>query len=432
MAKKNADTKTERKIDPEKQNPLDDEVYKERVCERKEDPRGHYFRDQTAIIHSMPFRRLKHKTQLFYAPEDDHVCTRMEHVLHVGTIAASICKGLNDKETGWNLDTELAMAIGFGHDIGHAPFGHTGESALTEAIKKLKFYTGKYQQFHHEIHGYRVVAKLAKANEIKLEPGEKLEDSLLEKKKKEVCGLKLTYAVMDGIISHNGEKFERSLRPHTERNDLDEILEVGKKGHYPTTYEGCIVRFADKIAYLGRDIEDAMEAKLIKPTDIPDKIIKKLGDTNGKMIDSFINDIITESCETDQIQFSEDMYKIYKEFKDFLYDKLIGSTRLQEYRVMGKDIVISIFEYLLNLYGSLGDEYEEYIRRGRSLDALFGRYLERMRIFYEIEKAPPYKKVLDYVAGMTDFYALNCMHEISIPKPIEFRQPKSKEAPLKE
>ncbi len=109
-------------------NPFSNEQYLKRTKEISEDTRGAYFRDQTAIIHSLAFRRLKHKTQVFFAPQNDHICTRIEHVLHVATIAKSICKGLNTN--GWELDVEMAFAMGLGHDLGHAPFGHDGEWIL--------------------------------------------------------------------------------------------------------------------------------------------------------------------------------------------------------------------------------------------------------------------------------------------------------------
>src|SRR3989339_1132510 len=133
-------------------NPFDEKTYLQRTIEREMDIRGDYFRDQTAIIHSMPFRRLKHKTQVFYAPDNDHVCTRIEHVLHVATIAATVCKGLN--RYGWDLDMEMAYAIGIGHDLGHAPFGHQGEKALDKIL-------GGNNAFVHEVNSYRVVEKLA-------------------------------------------------------------------------------------------------------------------------------------------------------------------------------------------------------------------------------------------------------------------------------
>lgn len=117
-----------------KKNELPREVYKRRFKPKKEDIRGPFFRDQTAIVHSLPFRRLKRKTQVFFAPDNDHICTRIEHVLHVFTNSTTISKGLIDK--GWELDVEMAQAIALGHDIGHAPFGHAGEEVLNEIIKK--------------------------------------------------------------------------------------------------------------------------------------------------------------------------------------------------------------------------------------------------------------------------------------------------------
>ena len=171
-------------------NPLTSNEYLRRSVPRDYGVRGDFFRDQTAIIHSRAFRRLKHKTQVFFAPENDHVCTRMEHVLHVATVAATICKGL--KKHGWEVDPELATAIGFGHDLGHAPFGHAGETALSRLL-------GDHGPFLHEINGYRVAEVLADYGK----------------------GLNLTYAVLDGIACHNGEKFERVVRPEPSAKDFD-------------------------------------------------------------------------------------------------------------------------------------------------------------------------------------------------------------------
>jgi len=112
-------------------NPFGDEIYFKRTRAQKSDLRGEYFRDQTKIIHSLPFRRLKHKTQVFFAPDNDHICTRIEHVLHVATVAATVCRGLN-QTGGWQLSEDMAYAIGLAHDLGHAPFGHEGEKALSK------------------------------------------------------------------------------------------------------------------------------------------------------------------------------------------------------------------------------------------------------------------------------------------------------------
>lgn len=240
---------------------------------RKEDMRGAYYRDQTAIIHSRPFRRLKHKTQVFFSPDDDHVCTRIEHVLHVASIAATICRGLNSKEkSNWKLNEDLAYSIGLGHDLGHTPFGHAGESELFRLL-------GRENAFIHEINSYRVVEKLTNHGK----------------------GLNLTYAVKDGILCHNGEKFERSIKPDQKVKKLDEIKD---RKNLPSTYEGCIVRFSDKIAYLGRDVEDAIIAGFIAQEDIPNEIKSQIGTSNGEIIDYLVQDLIENSHEED-ISFSE-------------------------------------------------------------------------------------------------------------------------------
>ena len=202
-------------------NPFNEDIYKQRKIARTPDIRGDYFRDQTAIFHSTAFRRLKNKTQVFFAPENDHICTRIEHVLHVATIAVTICKGLNNYEN-WNLDADMAYTIGIGHDLGHTPFGHAGEYALNKIL-------GGNNNFVHEINSYRQVEYLANKGE----------------------GLNLCFGIKDGIICHNGETDEQYLKPNPVLNDLDKII---KRDAIPNSYEGCITRFSDKIAYLGRDI----------------------------------------------------------------------------------------------------------------------------------------------------------------------------------
>src|SRR4030042_5051200 len=199
-------------------NEIQNKILKKRTHPKKVDIRGDYYRDQTAIIHSLPFRRLKKKTQVFFAPTNDHICTRIEHVLHVNSVATTICKGLD-------LDIELAQAIAMGHDLGHPPFGHVGEKVLNEIQKTI----GK--SFIHEIYSYRIVEHIANKGQ----------------------GLNLCYAVKDGIISHCGEKYEQFIKPDFIIFDLEQIKDRNK---YPCTFEGCVVRISDKISYLGRDIED--------------------------------------------------------------------------------------------------------------------------------------------------------------------------------
>lgn len=356
--------------------------------------RGDYYRDQTAIIHSRPFRRLKNKTQVFFAPKDDHVCTRIEHVMHVATIAATICKGLNEKGK-YNLDIDLAFAIGLGHDIGHAPFGHAGEEVLS---KKL----GVGKQFYHELNGYRIVEYIANQGQ----------------------GLNLTYAVKDGIISHNGEDFEQEINLDDKVKKLDSIKD---KKHYPSTYEGCIVRIADKIAYFGRDIEDALIAKYITKKDIPIKIRHIIGDTNGEIIDFFVNEVL-KSSTNGIIKLSNKGYDLMLELRDFNYNRIYNHEEIKKYKEYCEKIIKTIYEHLINIITFNEYKFDLYSDSKIILDKVFGRYLKSMLHFYRKEKrrkqynnhTMTQQILVDFIGGMTDVFAIDCMREISIPKPIDF------------
>jgi len=367
-------------------NPLSKEEYLERV-DRSEYPiRGDFFRDQTAIIHSMPFRRLKHKTQVFFSPENDHVCTRIEHVMHVATIGATICKGLNKQ--GWDLNVEMAFAIGLGHDLGHAPFGHAGETALNRKLNN------EYQ-FVHEVNSFRVVQYLANSGK----------------------GLNLTYGVKDGIINHNGEKFSQYLEPSKSKNDLDSIKD---RSYLASSYEGIIVRFADSIAYLGRDIEDAVLAKYITVEDIPEKIREHIGKSNGDIINSLVIDLIKNSKESTKIGFSDEMFEKLNVLKEFNYKHIYLHPDIMRYREKGERILEELFDYLLELYIDFGQDYPRYETCESSLGQNFGKYLHKMKELYDKESNIPSQIVCDYIAGMTDNYALEAYKSIKLPIPLVF------------
>jgi dGTPase len=366
-------------------NPLPVKDYRKRVVAKAFDIRGDYFRDQTAIIHSMAYRRLKHKTQVFFSPENDHVCTRIEHVQHVATIASAICKGLNLK--GWELDTEMAYAIGLGHDLGHAPFGHAGESALAKSLE---------MPFVHEVNSYRVAQKLADYGK----------------------GLNLTYGVADGIISHNGESLEKEIKPYAKVKNLDVIKD---KKHRPSSYEGCIVRFADRVAYLGRDLEDALLGGLIEYTDIPKRVRTALGKKNGEIINTLVLDIINSSSDTDLIRFSDQKYQLLSELMRFNYANIYKHPTLLNYITYASRIVTELCDYLRKIYRKYGMEYKQYEKEVSRLGKNFGSYLKRMQGFYSKQKGNLTTLiVMDYVSGMTDDYALRCMEDLLIPKPIPF------------
>jgi len=365
---------------------LEKQMYSLRAKPRTEDIRGPYLRDQTAIIHSHPFRRLKHKTMVFFDPGNDHICTRIEHVLHVATIAATICKGLNIK--GWNLDPDIAYAAGLGHDIGHAPFGHTGERALAEINRKISF--------QHENHSLRVVDVLAN----------------------DYRGLNLTWAVRDAIICHNGERMEQYLSI-----DEREIVPEQKQNrkYYPATWEGCVVRFSDKFAYLGRDIEDALTAEFITIQDVPKKIRDALGENNGSIINTLVVDLIDHSdLSSGCIGLSNEKYDIFRELYEFNVKKIYKHPQILHYEDFCCAIIKRLYEYLDQCY----EKYDPACipdQQKYPVDHAFVRYLIASKPFYEKEKACKEQIITDYIAGMTDSYALNCMQRITIPQPLWFR-----------
>lgn len=368
-------------------NLLSESEYQKRKRVREYPIRGEYFRDQTAIIHSMAFRRLKHKTQVFFAPENDHVCTRIEHVLHVATIGSTICKGLNKQ--GWELNPDMAYAIGLGHDLGHAPFGHSGEDALNRKLKST-------HPFMHEINSYRVVEYLANNGD----------------------GLNLTYGVKDGIINHNGESFEQYLTPFQGVHNLDDIKD---RKQIASSYEGCIVRFSDKIAYLGRDIEDALTADFITLNDIPEKIRRDIGTKNGEIINMLILDLIENTRKQNKIGFSDEMFEKLKILKNFNYERIYNHPIISQYSTMCEKILEDLFDYLSDLFTKNTYNIDFYLDRSILFDQRFGRFLNHMKTFYEGQNTDNEQIICDYISGMTDSYALEAIHQITIPRPIVFK-----------
>lgn len=368
-------------------NPFSDAVYLQRTHPQNPDVRDEYFRDQTKIIHSLPFRRLKHKTQVFFAPDNDHICTRIEHVLHVATIAATICRGLT-KSGNWDLSSDLAYAIGLGHDIGHAPFGHEGEKALEACIKPNRFL--------HEVNSYRVVEQLANYGE----------------------GLNLTYAVKDGILCHCGEDFATNkLRPAATPNNLDTI---SGRTHMPSTFEGCVVRMADKIAYLGRDIEDAVKAKLIQTSDIPKLVQDEIGTSNGEIINTLTLDLIHHSTDKDYIGFSPEKIEIISQLKQFNYERIYHNDQMRQRKQTIDKCILDLFNYFRSIFDRYGFNYPAYLGEGKPTAANFAKYMESMNRVYKEDKTQRDVIITDYIAGMTDSYALSVMEDVILPNSIKF------------
>jgi dGTPase len=352
----------------------------------KRDPfRLDFSRDETRILHCPPFRRLKHKTQVFLSPNNDHICTRMEHVLHVSSIAYVIGRCLN-------LNIDLINAIAKAHDLGHPPFGHAGERTLNNLLKNEAIEEG----FKHEVHGLRVVDKLTNFGE----------------------GLNLTYEVRDGIITHWGESFDRVLVPDRGR-DLHLLEQINERNIVPSTLEGCLVRMVDRIAYLGRDLEDGIKAGLIKKTDIPADIIKELGAENGKIIGRFVNDIIANSIDKDAIIMSEEVLALMNRLKDFNYDRIYNHPEV-EAKSKKSDHIIKL------LYGEL----REILRKtemGRNQSEVHAIVKEAplLEVFFHFmkntnynDKTSHWRIAADYLAGMTDIFAERTYIQLFVPTPM--------------
>jgi dGTPase len=378
---------------------------------RPDDIRTPFSRDYTRILHSPAYRRLKHKTQVFYNAENDHICTRMEHVLHVESVSTTICAYLG-------LNTELARAIAVGHDLGHAPFGHCGEEIIDELSKK---YLGR--RFWHERNGLRRVDLL-----------ELLEDNYMVRR-----NLNLTYAVRDGIISHCGEVDENGLHPRSELMPLSDFESAGQ--YQSATWEGCVVKISDKIAYIGRDIEDACRLKFLDDEKVRE--LQKFAPSNGEkavnttvIIHNMILDICKNSSPEKGIMLSSEGRDRLDSIKAFNYENIYGNEKFNTFRLYSKLVINQIFEKLLSAYDDentiamLAKDGERY----PVLCAEFGKWLLRYcnirssdeeeaekisssyaneKIYNKLETEEIYiRAIIDYISGMTDGYALKAFDEL--------------------
>ena len=354
-------------------------AFKSRQKPREEDFRGPYYRDTTAIIHSSPFRRLKHKTQVFFAPSNDHICTRMEHVLHVASVASSICRALS-------LDTELAWAIGMGHDLGHTPFGHVGERIISRfAVER------GLEPFEHEVNSLRVVDFLSRHGN----------------------GLNLTYAVRDGIVCHNGESVSKRIRPTLEIRDLSKVRD--RNGLVPSSYEGVVVRFSDMIAYLGRDYEDAQRLGLLKGKELPKVVSERLGTKNSQIIDTLVKDLVDSFSPEEGLGFTEPVFEAVEAFSEFNYRYIYRSDILNGYTSYFTRLLKLILEYLEELYDKYGLEEKGYLAERNMLAAGFYAHITEMQPKYIEREGTDKRMIIDYIAGMTDNFCLDCGNEILKP-----------------
>ena len=332
-----------------------------------DDHRTDFERDCHRVIHSLPFRRLRHKTQVFFAPKNDHICTRMEHALHVATIASTICNHLD-------LNSTLAEAIALAHDLGHPPFGHTGEEALKDIHKAYGLHG-----FMHEAQSLRVIDHF--------------------KDRAHDYTLNLTYEVRDGVVCHYGESKEQSLQPDRSKN-IKNIGTRSARKEYPATLEGCVVRISDRIAYLGRDYEDAVEADIIKHVRLPRDVEKYLGATNSQIVGNLIRDVIqTSKKEPDKIQFSDRLFPSYIALLDFSIRNIYESKKLTSQRKRIHMILKDLFDLFYEVTKKTRhDKSKRDHYNGGNIYQVFYKFLDDM--VYPNE-TPDAQIVSDFISGMT-------------------------------
>lgn len=343
--------------------------------------RSPYERDIGRIIYSEAFRRLRHKTQVFFNPNNDHFCSRIEHVNYVSYISCIIGRALN-------LNTDLIQAIALGHDVGHAPFGHSGERMLSHCLKRVD----SNLFFSHEVQSLRVLDFLEEHNSN--------------------YGLNLTFEVRDGIVSHCGESYgEQALRPRRDKRKENLYDYIYDRTTAPATLEGCVVRFADKIAYVGRDMEDAMRAGILDNIDsFPEEILNRLGNNNSQIINTLVADIIHTSRKSgeDIIALSDRNFEAFNKLLICSKDNIYLNERIKTYEKKTNLIIEELFGEFYSLVDTALKDNELLLHSENEIERQFASYVAKHPIKDENKAVI----VADFISGMTDNYATECFERI--------------------
>lgn len=334
----------------------------------EEDIRPSYFRDVDRIIYSLSYTRYIDKTQVYSGESNDNITKRMIHVQFVSKIARTIGRALN-------LNEDLIEAIALGHDLGHVPFGHTGEAILNELSLE---YDNTY--FNHNVQSARLLMDVENHGK----------------------GSNLTLQTLDGILCHNGEFVMGEYKP--KKKTKDEFLKEYNDCYtdkdaisklVPMTLEGCVVRISDVIAYVGRDIEDAIRLGRFERSSIPENIREVLGSDNRTIINNIILDVIENSKDMPYIKMSDKVYHALKSLKQFNYDNIYSKA----------NTAAMIDEYKL-MFRTLFETYLDQLKNKEMESDIYTVFLNKMTDQY-IESTNDFRKVIDYIAGMTDKYFIN-------------------------
>ena len=374
-----------------------DELYK-----KENDVRSEFERDYDRIIYCNAYRRLKHKTQVFFLPKNDHICTRIEHVNNVDATSYTIAKALG-------LNTTLTRAISISHDIGHSPFGHKGEQILNRICME-----NDLEAFWHERNGLNFVDNI----------------ELLTNVNNEEKNLNLTYAVRDGIISHCGEIDEISLKPRTEFIDLEKDY-IKLNQYSPYTWEGCVVKISDKISYLGRDIEDAISMGIL------DSNLNELYDlleqprsanlNNTNIIGDLIADLCLNSSANEGLKFSTATFEKIKRLKQFNYKYIYKHKCMNPSERYFSLVLNEIFNTLNECYDGMNtleklnsfkpfytkviDTFIKWISCYWNIET--DRTHLKNKILYDMNNIKDYQTaIITYISGMTDSYAIETYNDI--------------------
>lgn len=312
-----------------------------RLPERLSDMRTEFQRDRDRVLHCKSFRRLKHKTQVFIAPAGDHYRTRLTHTLEVTQVARTIGRALG-------LNEDLIEAIGMGHDLGHTPFGHAGETALASVL------TG----FRHNEQSLRIVDVLEKDGR----------------------GLNLTNAVRDGILNHS--------KPNAEI--------TGAVTGRPSTLEGEVMKISDGVAYINHDLDDAVRGGMIRESDIPQTVVDALGKTHGQRINTLVTDIIMHSNTEEApgfIRMSDETKNAANTLRRFLFERVYDPLNREPDTLRAQHVIQSLATYFLADINRLPEDYRPADRPDS-----------------------PERQVADYIASMTDRFAVECFQRLFVPQ----------------
>ena len=344
-----------------------------RFQEEKNDIRTPYFRDIDRILYTYAYIRYMDKTQVFTRAENDHITKRSMHVQYVSKIARTIGRALG-------LNEDLIEAASLGHDIGHVPFGHFGESVLSKISQSV----GE-GYFNHNVESVRQLMYIENHGD----------------------GENLTLQVLDAILCHNGELPLGVYQPKekTKEKFLQEYQDTytkkdGVSKLIPMTLEGCVVRISDIIAYLGKDIDDACMLGIISKEEIPNKIKETLGTRNRDIVNTIVLDIIKNSIGKPYIKMSEEVYQAIVELKKFNYIHIYDKSLSEEQKEKVKEMFKTLFT-----------ENLENIKKNRKNTKIYTHFLNFKNEKYQSTTSDE-RKVIDFIAGMTDEYFINCYKEI--------------------